>query len=40
MAIIKKTTTPGEDVEKRNTHMLLVGMQTSAATTEISMEVP
>ena len=42
MAIIKKSTNNkcGEGVEKRNPLTLLVGMQTSTATMENSVEIP
>ena len=37
---INQETSAGEDVEKGNTLVLLVGMQTGAATVESSMEIP
>ena len=41
MAIINKSTSVGEDVEKKgNPSALLVGMQTGAATVENTMEFP
>jgi hypothetical protein len=41
MASIKKiTTNAGQDVGKRNPHILLVGMKTSTSIMEIRMEVP
>jgi hypothetical protein len=41
MAIIKKqTTNAAEDSGNRNPYMLLLGTQISAASMEISMEVP
>ena len=39
MAIINKSTSAGEDVEKGNPFALVVGMQTGAATVESSMEI-
>lgn len=38
MAVVKKTT--GEDVGEEEPYKLLVGMQTTAATVEISVEGP
>ena len=40
LSSINHHTSAGEDVEKREPHTLLVGMQTSAATVENSMEFP
>ena len=42
MAIINKSTntSSGKDVEKGNPFALLMGIQTSAATVESSMEIP
>jgi hypothetical protein len=41
MAIVKKTTrNAGKHVRKRNHYTLLAGMQISAVTMEIGMEVP
>ena len=40
MAVINKSTNTCEDVEKGKPRALLVGMQTSAATVEKSMEFP
>ena len=40
MAIINKTGSVGEDVERRELSTLLVGVQTGAATMENSMEIP
>jgi hypothetical protein len=39
MPVIKKTTSAGKEVEGRNQYRLLTGMDISAATMEISMEV-
>ena len=36
----QQTISADEDVEKRNSHALLVGMQIAAATVESSMELP
>ena len=40
LSSIYQQTSAGEDVEKGNTLLLLVGMQTGAATVESSMEIP
>ena len=40
MVIINTSTSASEDVEKRNSSVLLVGMQTGVATVENSMEFP
>ena len=39
LSSIYQQTSAGEDVEKGNTLLLLVGMQTGAATVESSMEL-
>ena len=39
-AAINKSTSAGEDVEKGDSHALLVRMQIGAATVENSMELP
>ena len=36
----QKTTSVGKNLEKKNTHALLVGMQTGIATKENSKEFP
>ena len=39
-SINQQTTSGGKDVEKGNPFALLMGIQTSAATVESSMEIP